>query len=141
MSDDDKLRSIFELIDANRDGMVSLIQIRESIKVVKKSHTKKAEEMLSVAGINDVDLSFEEFRGNMSSLLEALEITAQDMLQRLLRRGSFQKLFSVVDIDEGGSITKDELREMMNVLKPGMLMLYFVLIHTKTPTRLTNTQV
>eukprot|EP01061_Rhynchopus_euleeides_P011565 TRINITY_DN21117_c0_g1_i1.p1 TRINITY_DN21117_c0_g1~~TRINITY_DN21117_c0_g1_i1.p1 ORF type:complete len:842 (+),score=328.46 TRINITY_DN21117_c0_g1_i1:183-2708(+) len=121
------IRKIFDVTDVNQDGFVSLQELHRMVEHIRHYDVMKKQEVFRFSDLaTDDSLNYDEFRDNILPLVEAMGIPLKDCLTKLTQKwlGSelvlMKELFEVVDLDSGGSITKDELREMMSVLKPGM---------------------
>ena len=120
------IREIFAETDVDKDGLVSLKEFKKMIEHVRHYDVMHKQDVFSVDVSTDESLNYEEFRDNIEPLVNVMDIPLKDVLTKLKYKWlpeemeMMKELFEVVDLDSGGSITKDELREMMTVLKPEM---------------------
>eukprot|EP00754_Rhynchopus_humris_P047775 Rhum_TRINITY_DN7330_c0_g1::Rhum_TRINITY_DN7330_c0_g1_i1::g.22438::m.22438 len=125
---EDAIHGIFQIADADRDGQVSLSELRAIFQTIRKYDVLKRKDTFDMTGALSTDdtLNYEEFKANILPMLEALGLSLEHCLVKLQSHwlpqelADLRELFEVVDIDGGDSITKDELRDMMGTLKPGL---------------------
>eukprot|EP01062_Namystynia_karyoxenos_P073354 TRINITY_DN70156_c0_g1_i1.p1 TRINITY_DN70156_c0_g1~~TRINITY_DN70156_c0_g1_i1.p1 ORF type:complete len:913 (+),score=304.72 TRINITY_DN70156_c0_g1_i1:80-2818(+) len=142
---DPVIREVYDLVDIDRDGTVSFSELRELVHLVSPTHAHAYATQMFQTGDGDGNMMLDrhEFAQRILPLLAQLGVTPAEVLAKCRQvyggdkaaeqaaerpsatavtpeeRRKYVRLFEVVDVDDGGSITKNELEAMLEVLKPG----------------------
>lgn len=103
MTDEQKMESLFAVLDKNRDGALSVVELADGMRKIKGDPTVGFEESLGVAmdrvahfdKTGDAKLQFHEFKDYANTLAKALGATFHDLAELLI--------LSVVFSDNGNN--------------------------------------
>lgn len=99
-------KSLFELLDTNKDGKLSHLEILEGFKS-NLDNMKNDKELMRVIKKIDQDKSgFIEFEEFLRAVMDKEKLICNDKLE---------KSFKLFDKDGGGSITPDELKTFLGI--------------------------
>ncbi len=99
-------KSLFELLDSNKDGKLSHMEILEGFKF-NLIELKNDKELLKVIRKIDQDKSgFIEYEEFIRAVIDK---------EKLICRDKLEKTFKLFDKDGGGSITPDELKTFLGI--------------------------
>eukprot|EP01068_Selenidium_serpulae_P007835 Selendium_serpulae@DN4815_c1_g1_i2.p1 len=101
-----KLRDIFNVLDVNKDGTLTAVEIRDGLRK---------------SGITDVPADFEhvlsEVDSDGSGVIDYTEFIAAALERKdFIQEDVLRSAFSRFDIDGNGKITRDELKQVWNTL-------------------------
>ena len=100
------LRGVFEEMDTNKDGTLTINEIREGLK--KIPHLTDLEEEEKTQIIDSLDT-------NKSQKIEYNEFIAACMEQKVyLREENLMEAFMMLDYDNSGKISKEEIQKALN---------------------------
>eukprot|EP01065_Artemidia_motanka_P030908 TRINITY_DN37069_c0_g1_i1.p1 TRINITY_DN37069_c0_g1~~TRINITY_DN37069_c0_g1_i1.p1 ORF type:complete len:471 (+),score=188.71 TRINITY_DN37069_c0_g1_i1:76-1488(+) len=126
----DSVSRLFHQVDLDKDGCISYSELRALFLQVSPTHARVyAPDVFQEADRDGSRMiEFGEFKEIVLPLLRSLGIDGEAALELVVSGGGVvteaeicaaQPLFDACDSDLSGSITKMELEEMMDVLKPG----------------------
>lgn len=115
-TDSEELIRIFHSFDKNRDGVVTLKEFKEGINYIKERKRHSSSD-ISNFDVGDLENLFRKMDLDKNGLINYTEFVASALNHKQLKRKDLiYDAFKAFDTDKCGSITMEELKE---IIRPG----------------------